>query len=415
MTIISAKQNLWTRLLSRMGVSFLVLGTVGLSVLTPASAQAADGDMIRIPDPELGRCIYEELHVLPDKNYVPEGGVYSFAISEISSLEFLSCTEAKGSFTNLTGLEHATGLVGLTLWGGTGIEAPRGDVDLSPLSQLVELKSLDIGNNSFKNLSKLAGLVKLEKLTLNHNDLKDLSGLGHLPNLQGLYLDQNKIQDISPLAKQKNLKTINLNENRVSDLTPLSELPKLEVLSASNNKIEDVSPLRNLLTLRILRLEENRISDFSSLENLDSSGALRYVNAMSQEARLPRVKAGEAIRNPIRDIYGDTYKILEYTKKEDTGKLSFPAKRVGEVSFYWGGNDVVVESIDSSGFLFSGEATVKVLPPDPSPVPWIVSALSVAVVVGAVLFSRRRRQLRAKAGEPLNDEIEVKPEQSETD
>jgi hypothetical protein len=397
MAINSAKQHLGTRKLSQMGISFLVLGTVGLSLLAPARAQAVDGGRIMIPDPELGRCIYEELHVFPDESYVPEGGVYSFAISEISSLDFLSCTEAKGPFTDLAGLEHATGLVGLTLWGGTGVEAPRGDVDLSPLSQLGRLQVLDISGNSFKNLPALAELVELEKLTLSHNGLKDLSELGHLPNLQEIYLDQNQIQNISPLSEQKDLKVINLDENRVSNLTALSELPKLEILSASNNKIRDVSPLRNLPTLRILRLEENRIIDFSPLGKLKSSGTLSEVSAMNQEVQLPSVKAGEVVPNPIRDIYGDIYKILEYTTKEDAGKVRFPAKRVGEVSFYWSDNDLTSESRDSLKFSFSGEATLKVLPADPSPVPWIVTALSVAATVGAVVFLRRRRQVRVRS------------------
>ncbi len=62
------------------------------------------------------------------------------------------------AITNLTGLEHCTGLIELVLWG-----------------------------NNISDLSPLAGLTNLEYLDLDENQISDPSALAELANLQCLY------------------------------------------------------------------------------------------------------------------------------------------------------------------------------------------------------------------------------------
>ena len=93
--------------------------------------------------------------------------------------------------------------------------------DISHLSGLTNLISLDLGNNSLSDISHLSGLTNLTSLTLSGNSLSDISALSGLTNLVDLGLDDNSISDISHLSGLTNLLTLNLRNNSISDISPL--------------------------------------------------------------------------------------------------------------------------------------------------------------------------------------------------
>ena len=109
---------------------------------------------------------------------------------EMASLYDLKAPNS--NISDLTGLEFATGLLGLSLDNNT-------ITDISPLSNLTSLLALALGNNT----------------------ITDISPLSNLPNLHGLGLDNNTITDISPLSNLTNLFILALNNNSISDLSPL--------------------------------------------------------------------------------------------------------------------------------------------------------------------------------------------------
>ena len=57
----------------------------------------------------------------------------------------------------------------------------------------------------------------------NKNKITDISPLGNLVNLKSLYLVNTQITDISPLYKLSNLKWLYLSKNNIDDNT-LQEL-----------------------------------------------------------------------------------------------------------------------------------------------------------------------------------------------
>lgn len=129
--------------------------------------------------------------------------------------------------------------------------------DLEGLQYAVNLTSLSLtGNEILKDVSQLSGLTKLVTLDLRGNNVTDLSPLGSLVNLKELILTGNygRFPDYVDLT----------------DLNPLSELVGLERLELGGNQIEDLAPLSVLTNLVTLDLDLNRISDISPL--VDNSG-----------------------------------------------------------------------------------------------------------------------------------------------
>ncbi|MCL2838421.1 MAG: leucine-rich repeat domain-containing protein [Oscillospiraceae bacterium] len=103
--------------------------------------------------------------------------------------------------------------------------------DLSPLSGLIYLHTLDLTNNLINDISPLYGLTALRNLTLEHNQIRCIEPLRGLANLRYLHLNHNQIENISALAGMTGLDRVFLNNNRISNISPLTllNLQRLEV------------------------------------------------------------------------------------------------------------------------------------------------------------------------------------------
>ena len=140
--------------------------------------------------------------------------------------------------------------------------------DVSPLSGMAQLESLDLSFNRIGDISSLSGLSQLRSLNLWANDVSDISPLAELSGLTSLALGYNRIADVSPLAELPNLRSVQIRSNLIADLSPLAGLPLLSYLSVPENRIEDVSVLGGLTGLSYLDLSSNRIADASALAAL---------------------------------------------------------------------------------------------------------------------------------------------------
>ena len=188
--------------------------------------------------------------------------------TELAELTVLGA-QHKG-IVDLTGVEHATGLRRLGLWGNP-------ISDLSPLTGLTGLDTLGLGENEISDLSPLAGLTGLIVLTLDRNEISDLSRLAGLTGLAALNLRDNEISDLSPLAGLTGLTWLDLRGNEISDLSPLAGLTGLTWLDLRGNEISDVSPLAGLTSLLMLDLAHNSVVDVSPLAGLTGLTAV-YVD-----------------------------------------------------------------------------------------------------------------------------------------
>ena len=210
--------------------------------------------VVEIPDPNLRKAIEIALDKPTDA---------PITVEEMALLtEFEAVGDYGTEITDLTGLEHATNLKWLSLWGNK-------ITDISPLAELIHLTFLDLDlNGNIPDLSPLSGLTELRELNLWANNISDITPLSGLTALTGLDLDGNEIADISPLSKLPHLEWLILSSNAVSDLSPLSELTELGWLSLWFNNISDISPLEGLTGLTFLDLAVNAVVDIAPLANL---------------------------------------------------------------------------------------------------------------------------------------------------
>jgi Leucine-rich repeat (LRR) protein len=183
---------------------------------------------VTIPDPNLETAIRSVLNK-------PTGG-----LSNVDLLTLTSLVVNHASISNLSGLEWATNLAGLSLTGG-----------------------------SISNLTVLQHLSQLTHLTLRTNSITDISPLTSLTNLSYLDLGVNPIASFSPFLNGfTNLTTLILDGTSCSNLTVLQNLKQLTSLILDNNQISDLSPLATLTNLDFLSLSQNRLTDISTLANL---------------------------------------------------------------------------------------------------------------------------------------------------
>ena len=96
--------------------------------------------------------------------------------------------------------------------------------DISPLANLVNLKTLDLGACQIANIRPLEDLKKLEILRLHYNQIQDITPLANLTSLSELWLTGNRIVDISPLEKLTLLEELRIQGNPITDYSPLDAL-----------------------------------------------------------------------------------------------------------------------------------------------------------------------------------------------
>ena len=258
------------------------LGILIISAALCGFWQRATAQVVEIPDPNLERAIREDLGLSSE---VP--------VTQQEMLRLRDIEAGRRQITDLTGLEFASNLIGLYVGGNSS-----SSLDLSPLSNLTELKVLFIRRSRISDMTVLGNLTQLTRLVLVGNGIRDITALAGLVNLDGLALLENpiadlsalanltqlkelsiratgRITDITPLANLTNLITLNLHGNQIVDISPLAGLTQLEKLVIDSNQIVDISPLASLTQLKELKIDRNKIVDFSPLLGLSLTD-LRY-------------------------------------------------------------------------------------------------------------------------------------------
>lgn len=172
--------------------------------------------------------------------------------------------------------------------------------DLTPLSELRDLKFLDISHSRIVDLSPIANVTFLEGLNLSHTAtsaiqfikysdrlkildisatrIEDISELSNLKNLTYFKADKTPIQNFSVLNQFKELQELSLRESGFNNMENIKELGKLNRLTLSRNFILNFSALAKLKSLVELDLSETNCEDLSSLADM---GELAYLDITS--------------------------------------------------------------------------------------------------------------------------------------
>jgi len=232
-----------------------------------------------------------------------------------ADMELLTELNAAGrGISDLTGLEYATNLAGLNLgeffyYRDWPPELRTNQIeDISPLSGLTKLTSLDLSNNQITDISALSGLTALETLTLYNNQITDISALSGLRNLKSLDMEHNQITDITPLSGLTNLKSLVLSSNQITGTSALSTLTGLESLTLSRAGLTTIPALTDLLNLKFLDLVGNQITDISGLSGMPAIETVTLfgnrITSIPTLSDVPNLQALGLGVNQITDITG---------------------------------------------------------------------------------------------------------------
>ncbi len=141
-------------------------------------------------------------------------------------------------------------------------------IDLTPLEKLNNLERLHINSSQIKELEPLSNLVNLRYLSLGDIQVSDLKLLKKLTNLETLQMYQTSISDLEPLRNLSNLQSLDIWDVKVSNLEPLKKLTNLENLTLRGTLISDIKPLKNLANLEEFSLSDTKVSSLEPLEGL---------------------------------------------------------------------------------------------------------------------------------------------------
>ena len=120
--------------------------------------------------------------------------------------------------------------------------------DLTPLAAFQGLKELCFDGDPDTQISHAMDHPGF-KYSLRSSQLADLTPVSRLVTLQSLDCSDTSIVDLSPLAGLQSLRTLDCSRTRVKDLTPLSALTALQLLDCSDTcvRYKDLKPLKAAL------------------------------------------------------------------------------------------------------------------------------------------------------------------------
>ncbi|MFO7881489.1 MAG: hypothetical protein R6U52_02990 [Kosmotogaceae bacterium] len=199
-------------------------------------------------------------------------------LSELSKLEVINAGANK-----ISDLNFAEKLTNIKIMSLTGNEIST----LTPIQNAINLTELKLGNNNINDLSPLENLVNLEILEIYQNEIEDedLVSLSELTNLKKLDLMTCSVTDITPLASLTELTYFRIMNNHVEDISILQYFTEIEELNLKYNEISDIEPLVDnsglgegdvvYITGNNLDLTEGS-EDMQNIEELETRGVVVY-------------------------------------------------------------------------------------------------------------------------------------------
>ncbi|ORY40650.1 L domain-like protein [Rhizoclosmatium globosum] len=141
--------------------------------------------------------------------------------------------------------------------------------DLTPLSLLSQLETLNLAQCSSSDYDALRDLINLKVLDIRQSpDLTCLKFLSTMTQLKVLYLSETHVTNLSPLLYCSDITCLEVSFCPISDISVLANLTSLKSLCLGRTKVEDISPIAKLKRLESLSLTNIRSPDLSALSEL---------------------------------------------------------------------------------------------------------------------------------------------------
>ena len=170
---------------------------------------------------------------------------------------------------SLEGLQYATSAEMIDICYTANIERKR-IASVEPLAPLAQLEILYLKQNGISDISPLKELINLRQLDVSGNyEIKDISSVTNMDKLETLDISINSVSDLSPVAGLESLERMNASSNQLTWLPDMSGMTSLKALDLSKNQLTDVSALAGLSGLQELNLSGNdSLTDVRTLSGL---------------------------------------------------------------------------------------------------------------------------------------------------
>lgn len=176
--------------------------------------------------------------------------------------------------TSLAGLESCRNLQTLVL------AYTESNLDLSPISRLDRLKSLDLINVRSDNMNVIGQNSTLYRLHLENSQVSGISFLTSLAELIDLYIKNIYTDDPGVLDSLPQLERLTLSNCGITTAAFVEELVNLEYLDLSVNQISRIRWTEKLSDLRYLDLSHNELIDLFFLDKITK---VRHLNLNSNQ------------------------------------------------------------------------------------------------------------------------------------
>ncbi|KAF4706097.1 hypothetical protein FOZ63_008596, partial [Perkinsus olseni] len=197
---------------------------------------------------------------------------------------------------------------------GTGYAFARldcSDKGITDLAEEVEtlkhLRQINLRSNLLTDVSRLSTLPHLVSLDLSNNKITTMDSLfqpGCLPWCQYIDLSHNSITSICPLAAMTRLRYLKLKANSIEDSARVSPdgHTALEQLDLSDNSLTTLNGINNMPKLKSLRVASNQLTHVGedALQGLDE---LQLLDLHGGNTLL--TLTGKPIDKPAEDGEGD--------------------------------------------------------------------------------------------------------------
>lgn len=178
--------------------------------------------------------------------------------------------------------------------------------DYSFFYSLQQLREVYITrNDAIDDLSFFSDMPCLESLSIDNVDDADLSYLANLNNIEKIHIGGYHVRNLEELANLSHIKELSLCEydaygekRLVFDLHILDNMTKLESLSLLYINIEDISPLADKQFLRSITLVDTGIEDIEPLWELDNLHWLWIYGNKSEKVK----EQSEMYFNDVEDV-----------------------------------------------------------------------------------------------------------------
>lgn len=189
--------------------------------------------------------------------------------------------------------------------------------NMEPLSELSDLKELDMSFTLIDDLTPIRNLNKLEILNMEGCPVSSLQAIRYLSALKELNCSTTQIGSLevleyltglielnltavpfvesAPLSKLSNLKHLNLSSTHPSNFMGISTLKSLTDLNLSSSSIANLIALSQLVNLQSLNIDSTQINNLAPLAGLTSLSIIQanvtFVSDLQPLQSIPELKA----------------------------------------------------------------------------------------------------------------------------